>query len=136
MSNFVDTEKILVSTHLYTVSTGFLLLFTEFLREIGAATFKIYAYMPGFGSLWTNEWAEKRFSEIIMEFSERDMSSFREIVFPKIFTCPLCGAQYSLRVLKKIEDGLFECQNCGKKVHFQEPETDDTKKPPNEYSTP
>jgi Zn ribbon nucleic-acid-binding protein len=124
LSNYVVTDKILASTHIFSSSNSLFVLFTEFLKEIGAATFKIHAYMSGLGFPSLNEWAEIRFREIIVEFSERDMSSFREAAFLAVFTCPICGALYSFRSLKKTEDGLFECQNCGKLVRVKEPEAE------------
>jgi predicted RNA-binding Zn-ribbon protein involved in translation (DUF1610 family) len=122
LSNYVDTEKLLVCTYIFGSSNTLIILLAEFLKEIGAATFKIHAYTAARGFPSLNEWAEMRLCEIIREFSEKDMFSFREKTASATFTCPRCGAHYSFRALRKTKDDLFECQNCGKYVHAEEPE--------------
>jgi predicted RNA-binding Zn-ribbon protein involved in translation (DUF1610 family) len=124
LSNYVVTDKILASTHIFSLSNTLIVLFTEYFKEIGAATFKIHAYATLLGFPTLSEWTEIRLREIIMEFSEQDMSAYRENAFSVIFTCPLCGAHYSFHVLKKSEDGLYECQNCGKFVDVEEPKSE------------
>jgi len=121
LNNFVDSEHFLSSTHVFTIGTGFIVLLTEYLKEIGAATFKIHVYQPWFGSFSVDETFEIRFMNMIMKFSDKDMASFRELVTMKIFVCPICHAQYSFRVLVIGDDGLIQCQNCGKFVHVAEP---------------
>jgi hypothetical protein len=123
MSNSTDCDRILICTHLYSSQTSFIILLTEYLKDIGAATFKIYAYMPWFASFSVSEKYEKRLMEIILEHSNSDMSSFRELAEMRIFVCPVCKAQYSLRTLKMSEDGLFQCQNCDRFVSVKETES-------------
>lgn len=123
-SNFVDCEHILASTHVFITHTGFAVLFTEYLRDIGAATFKIHAYWPSFNSFSVYENLERRLMDMIMEYEDKDMSSFREIANFRIFVCPNCHAQYSFRVLLMRDDGLIQCQNCGKFVHVNESDSD------------
>jgi hypothetical protein len=120
LSNFIDCEHKLTSTHIYNCNTGFLLLFTEFLKDIRAATFKVHAYIPWLASFTSDEVFETRFMKIILEYSDKDMSAFRELATLRIFICPMCHAQYSLRVLQTKDDGSIQCQNCGKFVRVTE----------------
>ena len=124
LSNYVDGEHILTSTHIFGCRTGFAVLFTEYLREVEAATFRIHIYQPWFAGLASDVIFEKRFADMIMEYSEGDMSSFRENANLRIFVCPNCHAQYSFRVLLMREDGLIQCQNCAKFVHVNESDSD------------
>ena len=124
MSNFIDSERLLTCTHLFFSNNFFIILFTEYLKEVGAATFKIYAYMPWFAGFSSNERLEARLMKLILDYSDKDMSSFRELAFLKIFICPLCSAQYSYRSLKMREDGFVQCQNCGIFVSVKKTESD------------
>ncbi|MFW9910206.1 MAG: hypothetical protein ACFFEF_16740 [Candidatus Thorarchaeota archaeon] len=124
LSDFVDCGHILSSTHIFNITTGFLVLLIEYLRDVGAATFKIYAYQPWFTGLCSDEIMERRFMDMIMEYEDKDMSSFREIAYLRIFVCPNCHAQYSFRVLVMRDDGMIQCQNCGKFVGVTEPHSE------------
>jgi RNase P subunit RPR2 len=124
LSNSVDCEHILASTHIFNIATGCIVLLTEYLKDVGAATFKIYAYQPWLASFSTNETVERRFMNMIMEYSDKDMASFREFANLRVFICPICHAQYSFRVLLIRDDGLVQCQNCGKFVHVTQPHSE------------
>jgi hypothetical protein len=124
LSNFIDCEHTLTSTHIFNITNGCLVLITEYLKDVGAATFKIYAYTTLFAGFSTDEPIERRVMNMIMEYSDKDMASFREFANHRFFVCPICHAQYSFRVLLVRDDGLLQCQNCGKFVHATEPHSE------------
>ncbi|MBN2230984.1 MAG: hypothetical protein JW779_15470 [Candidatus Thorarchaeota archaeon] len=122
LSNELDSKQVLFITHLYTISTGIILLFVEYLKDLNTASFKIHAFRPFLASQTTYEFAEKKLKETLEYFKDKDMKPFALEAIIDVFICPNCNARYSSRILRMRDDGYIECQNCGKYVFVRKSE--------------
>jgi len=93
---------------------GVMIIFTEYLKEADTATFEFHALVFPLGVTHNITRAEMRLREIILSFADKDMTAFGETPSEETFICPMCHAQYSFRSLRISEDGLTQCQYCGK----------------------
>ncbi|MGY5864432.1 MAG: hypothetical protein RTV41_07490 [Candidatus Thorarchaeota archaeon] len=99
---------------------GFLLLalLVEYNRKSGLAIIEVNVLHGGI----PQPKIEQKIRDIFIRVTEKNLERLLAVPKSGIFVCPVCDAQYSLRVLKATEDGKIECQNCGRFIDFLTPE--------------
>lgn len=106
-------------THPY--SNVMIVLLTEYLSDLKAASFIIYAYdLNLVGGARESLWSGRRLRDILEDCIDIDLGAFSHLRGDEIFVCPLCSARYRLKAMRITRDGQVECQNCGKIVEYGE----------------
>ncbi|MFW9957509.1 MAG: hypothetical protein ACFFCT_05525 [Candidatus Odinarchaeota archaeon] len=121
-SKFSDKDNLLFAVHTFSLGSSreIAILLTEYLRNLGAASFIIYAYeMRGVSGATESRYSTRRLRDILEDCIDVDFEALSNLRGGDIFVCPKCSAQYRLRTLRFTRDGFVECQNCGQLVEYR-----------------
>ncbi|MFW9768500.1 MAG: hypothetical protein ACFFF9_10025 [Candidatus Thorarchaeota archaeon] len=120
-NKFGESEDLLfgVNVFYHGNATRVVIILSEYMRESRTATFTINVkQVVGIFAPCDDEKGEEKIKSMLENLTYEQLKEFavsvRHLEDDRLFLCPICGAQYRMRVLHVSADGRIECQNCGR----------------------
>lgn len=116
LRKFGKRNNLLFGVHIFACGkNGIVTILSEYLTDLKTVNFEISGVsLSNWSGPRDDVGVESRISEIIEDILQEEHASPTEI-----FVCPECEAAYIIDLEHDVENGMIECQGCGKLMKFR-----------------